>query len=89
MAFGWGSSAVSVVVTVVGSDGTAPTTYYASLAVGDTTTIAVPEGTRAVTLARMPASGSASVSADKGMQTQIATEGREERNDSDCRTIRR
>ncbi len=52
MAFGWGSSAVSVVVTVVGSDGTAPTTYYASLAVGDTTTIAVPEGTRAVTLAR-------------------------------------
>jgi hypothetical protein len=52
VAFGWGSSAVSVVVTVVSSDGAAPTTYYASLAVGDTATITVPEGATAVTLAR-------------------------------------
>jgi hypothetical protein len=41
-----------VVVTVVGSNGAAPTTYYANLAVGDTTTITVPEGATAVTLSR-------------------------------------
>jgi hypothetical protein len=52
VAFGWGSSAVSIVVTVVGSNGTAPTTYYASLAAGDTATITVPEGATAVTLSR-------------------------------------
>jgi phosphosulfolactate phosphohydrolase-like enzyme len=52
VAFGWGSSAaVCVVVTVVGSNG-ALTTYYADLAVGGTTTITVPEGATAVTLAR-------------------------------------
>jgi hypothetical protein len=66
VAFGWGSSAVSVVATVVGSNGAAPTTYYASLAVGDTATITVPEGATAVSLSRMPASGSASVNAAKG-----------------------
>ena len=52
MAFGWGPSAMSVVVTVVSSDGAASATYYASLAVGDTATITVPEGVTAVTLAR-------------------------------------
>jgi hypothetical protein len=52
VAFGWGSSAVSVVVTVVGSNGAAPAIYYSSLAVGDTTTIAVPEGATAVILSR-------------------------------------
>jgi hypothetical protein len=52
VAFGWGSSAVSVVVTVVGSDGAAPTTYYTSLAVGDTATIPVPEGATVVSLSR-------------------------------------
>lgn len=52
MAFGWGSSAVSVVVTVVGQHGDVRATYYASLASGDTTTIAVPDGAAAVTLSR-------------------------------------
>jgi hypothetical protein len=52
VAFGWGSSAVSVVVIVVSSNGAAPTTHYTSLAVGDSATITLPEGATAVTLAR-------------------------------------
>jgi hypothetical protein len=41
-----------VVVTVSGSDGAAPTTYYTNLAIGDTATIRVPEGATVVTLSR-------------------------------------
>lgn len=52
MAFGWGSSAVSVVVTVVGRHGDVRATYYTNLGRDDTTTIAVPEGATAVTLSR-------------------------------------
>jgi hypothetical protein len=52
VAFGWGSSAVSGVVAVVGLRGDVSRTYYTKLAIGDTTTIRVPEGTAAVTLSR-------------------------------------
>lgn len=52
MAFGRTSSAVSVVVTIVGPQGAALTTYYSRLAVGDTVTITMPRGATAVTLSR-------------------------------------
>jgi hypothetical protein len=53
VAFGWRpSAAVCVVVTVVGPNGAASATYYADLAIGDATTITVPSGATAVTLAR-------------------------------------
>jgi hypothetical protein len=50
--FGWGSSTVSVMVTVIGPHGAVLTTYYSSLAVGDTATITMPQGAAAVTLSR-------------------------------------